>query len=76
MIYARNKIREILIICKKHNDIFNKFCKTCNENICIICEDKLNNHDILDLSKIFIQKEDLNKVMEELKKSIDKNNSD
>ena len=59
-------------ICKKHNDIFNKFCKKCNENICIICENEHNNHEILDLSQILIKKDDLNKIMNELKESIDK----
>jgi len=59
-------------ICKKHNDTFTKFCKTCNENICIICEDEHNNHDIMDLSKILIKKDDFNKILKELKESIDK----
>ena len=59
-------------ICKKHNDNFNKYCKTCNVNICIICEDEHNNHDIIDLSKILIKKDDFNKILKELKESIDK----
>ena len=59
-------------ICKKHNDIFTKFCKKCEENICIICEDEHNNHDIIELSKILIKKDDFNKVLKELKESIDK----
>ena len=59
-------------LCKKHNDVFNKYCKTCNENICIVCENDHDNHDILDLSKILIKKNDFNKIMEELRQSIDK----
>ena len=59
-------------ICEKHNDIYNKYCKTCNENICMLCEDKHKNHDVIELSKILIKKEELNKIMKELKESIDK----
>ena len=58
--------------CIKHNDIFTKFCKTCYKNICIICEEEHNNHDILDLSRILIKKDEFNKILKELKESIDK----
>ena len=36
-------------ICKIHSDSFIKYCKTCNENICIACENNHKDHDILDL---------------------------
>ena len=58
-------------ICKKHNDIFNKFCKSCNENICIFCEEEHKNHDIIDLSSIIIKKDEFSKILKELKQSID-----
>jgi hypothetical protein len=59
-------------ICKKHNESFIKYCKECNENICIICENEHNNHDIIDLGKILLNKDELIKGMEELKLIIDK----
>jgi len=59
-------------ICKKHNENFSKFCIICNENRCIVCESERNNHDILDLSKILIKKDDFNKILKKLKESIDK----
>ena len=59
-------------ICKKHNDVFNKYCKTCNQNLCLVCDSEHSNHDILDLSKILIKKDDFNKILKELKESIDK----
>ena len=59
-------------ICKEHNDIFSKYCKTCNKNICIICESEHNEHDIIELSKILIKKDEMNKIINELKESIDK----
>ena len=58
--------------CIKHNDIFTKFCKTCNQNLCLVCDSEHSNHDILDLSKILIKKDDFNKILKELKESIDK----
>ena len=45
-----------IYICKKHNEPFNKYCKTCNENICIICENRHNDHDIIEFAKIIIEK--------------------
>ena len=59
-------------ICKKHNDIFTKFCNTCNENLCILCESAHNDHGFIELSKILVKKEDLTKILKELKESIDK----
>lgn len=39
---------------------FNKFCKTCNEDICILCESKHKGHNIFELAEIIIDKNDLN----------------
>ena len=58
-------------ICKKHNDPFTKFCKTCNEDICIICENKHKNHDKFDFSSLLIDKNELLKSTEDLKSIID-----
>ena len=57
-------------ICKIHNESFIKYCKTCNDNICIICEKNHKNHDIFELSKILINKEDLIRTNENLKNII------
>ena len=59
-------------ICRKHNETFHKYCLTCNDNICFVCENKHNNHNIYELSNIFIEKEDLLKMKVELKNIIDK----
>ena len=53
-------------ICKKHNDSFTKFCKTCNEDICIICENEHKNHDKFDFSSLIINKNELLKSSETL----------
>ena len=58
-------------ICKKHNDSFNTYCKICNENICITCEKEHSDHYIIDFRKIFINKEELVKSLEDLKNKID-----
>ena len=58
-------------LCQKHNDPFTKFCKDCFENICIICESKHNGHNLFDLGKIIVDKNELLKVNENLKNIID-----
>ena len=58
--------------CKAHNESFIKYCKTCNENICIIYEKNHIDHDPFDFSKIILDKEDLLKTMDNLKSKIDK----
>ena len=57
-------------ICQKHNDPFIKYCKTCNENLCIICGSEHNNHFLLDLSDLLIDKNDLENVLKKLKNII------
>ena len=59
-------------ICKKHNDSFNKYCKTCKEDICIICVKEHKKHDIIDLSELIIDKDDLLVMIKDLKNIIDK----
>ena len=58
-------------ICKKHNKPFNKYCKKCNEDICISCENDHKNHEIFDFKKNIIDKNELLVIKDELKKSID-----
>jgi len=59
-------------ICKNHYEPFNKYCKKCNKDICIICENEHIEHDIYDFRNLLFDKKDLLKLMEDLKKSIDK----
>ena len=59
-------------ICMKHNDSFTKYCKTCQEDICIICENEHENHDLFELKKILIDRNELVKLSNDLKNIIDK----
>ena len=59
-------------ICTKHNEFFNNYCKTCNIDICIKCEQEHNHHDILDLSKIIFTKNERLKMKTKLKSTINK----
>ena len=34
-------------ICNEHNESYNRFCKICNENICISCEPQHENHNTI-----------------------------
>ena len=51
---------------KKHNESFIKYCKTCKEDMCFLCEHSHKNHDIFDLSKLLIDKNYLRKQMDNL----------
>ena len=59
-------------ICKKHNETFIKYCETCKEDICILCQSEHFNHNIFDFTKILINKDELLKSSEALKDVIDK----
>ena len=59
-------------ICKIHCDSFTKYCTTCKQNLCIICENEHKNHDIFDLKDILIDKNNLLKMLKDLKMVIDK----
>ena len=51
-------------ICRKHKEQFTKYCKTCTEDICIKCENNHNEHEIIDYSKLLIEKNDIIKSIE------------
>ena len=59
-------------ICKQHNESFIKYCKNCKEDICIVCEVNHEGHDIIDLRKMIIDKQELLKIKDDLKNSINK----
>ena len=59
-------------ICRKHNEPFSKYCQKCNKDICIACSNEHKDHDNIDYCKIFVDKDNLNKINEDLKNSIDK----
>ena len=59
-------------ICKKHNEPFNTYCKTCKEDLCIICKREHKDHDLVDLSEIILNKNELIKIKQDLKNVIDK----
>ena len=59
-------------VCKKHNEAFIKYCKKCDENICIICEKDHKSLYIYEFVKILIRKEKVIKIKEELKNIFDK----
>ena len=59
-------------ICLEHGENFGLFCKDCKKNLCPGCENEHSLHDIITLGKLFPNKNELNKKMEELKKNIDK----
>ena len=59
-------------ICKKHKDRYIKYCKECKENICFNCINEHNNHNIIELSNIIPNKDELLKQMKYMKEVINK----
>ena len=59
-------------VCKDHCKLFSYFCKTCNKDICNICEKDHFNHNYFRLSEIKIDKEDFIKIKEDLANAIEK----
>ena len=59
-------------ICKKHNEPFNKYCKTCDEDICFICEDDHVADKIDDLNEILDNKNEFIIINQDLKDVIEK----
>ena len=59
-------------ICKIHNDSYIKYCKTWDDNLCIICQNEHNNHETFELSEIIFNRNDLIKSLTDLKEVVDK----
>ena len=49
-------------ICYKHNDIFIKYCKYCNKNICKICEKEHITHNIINFRNIWPDENIINNI--------------
>ena len=68
------KYDQINYICKKHNEIFAKYCKECKVNICIQCEEEHLNHESIYFGNIIPNKKELDIKLSEFKKSLDRFN--
>ena len=66
------KYKDRFYICKKHNDRYIQYCKKCKVNICFLCKNEHYNHNIIDLSEIMPNKEELLKEMKYMKELINK----
>ena len=63
-------IEEIKYLCKKHGQLFNKYCRECEENICELCEKDHSEHYIDTYKDIFPDIDDAYQNLNKLKKSI------
>ena len=57
-------------ICFEHEDNYSSYCYTCKKNLCSTCENEHSQYDIISLGKLFPNKKDLNKRMDEFKDKI------
>ena len=53
---------------------YNKYCKDCKLNICLLCGKNHKNHSIIDFGEIIISKEDNIKEINKLEEYINKLN--
>ena len=60
---------KINYICSEHNEPFTNYCKTCNKDLCFMC-DGHNGDKIISLGKMMKNKKELMEKLEKLKNSI------
>ena len=58
-INMNNYLKNKNFICDKHGYDFNKYCKTCNQDLCAECEKDHKTHDIQDLFEIMVKRHEL-----------------
>ena len=58
-------------LCNEHNEIYNSYCNECKISLCLQCEIKHNNHEIINYRDIL---PDENKIKEKIKEFKDKIN--
>ena len=58
-------------ICNIHNEKYNSYCKECKKNICLLCENNHNEHELIYYSALIIEDNKIIKGMEEIKREIE-----
>ena len=56
--------------CNKHSMPFNNYCKNCNHNICVECQKEHQNHELINLGNILIEKENMLKEINEFQNKL------
>jgi len=59
-------------ICDKHNNKYNSYCMECKKDICILCEQEHNNHEMINDGKLIPKIDEYKNKLNELRESIDK----
>ena len=62
--------------CSKHNELFISYCNDCLINLCFKCQKEHLQHNILSMSSILPEKNDLYAILKKLRKSMDIFNKD
>ena len=65
------KYEQINYICKKHNDVFDKYCGQCNLNICFSCEDHEIHKNTISLRELKPDVEEKKKILFGIKTEIE-----
>ena len=62
--------------CNKHNKQYNKYCYKCKINLCELCNNEHNNHEIINYGDIKFNINDIINQKNEIRKTIDEFNKD
>ena len=57
--------------CEKHNELYNSYCKSCKNNICVKCQKEHLKHDIISFGTIFPDVDELLNSLKDFRKIID-----
>ena len=64
------KYEQKYYICDKHNKLYNSYCMKCKKDLCILCEQEHNNHEIINDEKFIPNIDEYKNQLNELRKSI------
>ena len=54
-----------------HKERYESYCKTCKKNLCMICENNHDKHEIISYDKILIENDKIIENKKEIRKEID-----
>ena len=70
--HIKIKYEQKYFVCFEHGENYSSYCYTCNKNLCLACEVEHSEHNTISLGKLFPNKNDMNKRLNELKENINK----
>ena len=67
--------KQLNYMCGKHSKEYTNYCKKCKINLCMLCNNEHKDHDNIFIGDIILNKNELEKKINEIKENIDKFNN-